>query len=80
MMPGDLDGFSVLCELRKCTETAAIPVIIMSEVNAITGLGFTPETLEQHLGHAPADFLEKPVPAEQLRKAVAGVLGDPQAS
>lgn len=70
MMPGGKDGFTVFCELRKNPGTRNIPVIMLTQVNEATQLAFDSKVMKQYLGSAPSSFLEKPVTAEQLRKAV----------
>jgi CheY-like chemotaxis protein len=74
MMPGGLDGFGTLCELRKNAATRAIPVIMLTGVNAAMGTRFDREELERYLGVAPSAFLEKPIPPADLIAEVARLL------
>ena len=74
MMPGGMDGFRSLCELRKDPVTCDIPVIILTEVNAATGLDFSPREMKNYLGAAPEAMLEKPVEAERLLAEIKRVL------
>ena len=76
IMPGGRDGFSTFCELRNDSRTSDIPVIILSSVNKVTGLQFETGNMKQQLGHAPAAFLEKPVPSEKLLAEIRKALGD----
>lgn len=76
LMPPGMDGFRVLCELRKAPETRDIPVVMLTSVNAVTDSAFDAEVLDQYLGTAPAEFLEKPVTPADLQAAVAQLLGD----
>lgn len=73
MMPGGKDGFTVFRELHDDPATRGIPVIFLTAVNRATGLCFGPREIHRHLGAEPAAFLEKPVSADQLRRAVTEV-------
>ena len=74
MMPGGMDGFTALCELQKDSNTRLIPVIIFSEVNALSGMEFSVQVLKEHLAVAPAAIIEKPASPEALLAAVTRVL------
>ena len=74
MMPEGKDGFTTLCELRKDPATRDIPVIMFSEINAVTSSSFDGEILADYLGAAPSVFLEKPVKPERLLQEVAEVI------
>ena len=76
IMPSGIDGFRVLCELRKDPLTRKIPVIILSSVNALTDSMFDADMLQQYLGVAPSAFLEKPVNPEVLLTELARVLDE----
>lgn len=76
MMPGGMDGFSALCELRRDPSTAEIPVLMCTEVNAIAGTSFTSELVEGYLGAAPTVFLEKPIRQDDIRRQVAALIGE----
>lgn len=75
MMPGGLDGFGALRELREDPVTREVPVILLSEVNALTGLSFSEEMLQQYLGVTPSAFLEKPIGSTQLLAEVQTLIG-----
>jgi CheY-like chemotaxis protein len=74
MMPGGMDGFRVLCELRKEEATQDIPVIMLTSVNIITDSVYDTEVLGQFLGKAPSAFLDKPVSPALLLAEVERVL------
>lgn len=59
MMPGGRDGLTIFCELRKDPETWHIPVVVLSAVNEVSGLGIRVEDMRQYLGCAPEAFLDK---------------------
>ena len=77
MLTGGMDGFAVLCHLRKDPLTAAIPVVMLSGVNASADVAFDPEESKRYLGVAPSAFLEKPVEPSRLREVVDGLVGRP---
>ncbi len=74
MMAGGMDGFTTFVELRRVPETRSIPVIMFSEVNAITNTEFSSETMKQYLGSAPIAFLEKPATPEALLNEIENAL------
>jgi len=74
MMPGGKDGFSVFAELQKDPRTRDIPVLMQTDVNRKTGLAFDAKIMGQHLGKAPAGFLQKPVTARKLLEEVGKIL------
>ena len=74
MMPGGKDGFSTFSELQKDPQTRHIPVLMQTDVNRKTGLGFDAKIMGTHLGAAPAAFLQKPVSAKKLLEEVAKAL------
>ena len=74
MLPDGMDGFMILCELKKLPETCDIPVVMLSEVNAVADADFNQEILAQYLGNEPSCFLEKPVDPRRLREVVQGLL------
>ncbi len=76
IMPGGMDGFRVLCELRKDPATRAIPVVMLTSVNTLTDSAFDADLLKQYLDTAPSLFLEKPVTPEHLVTEIARVLAD----
>ena len=76
MMAGGMDGFSALCALRSDPLTAAIPVVMCTEVNAIAGTSFTSEALEEYLEAAPTVFVEKPVRPATILRQVAALIGE----
>lgn len=75
MMPGGMDGFSTLCELRKDAVTKDVPVLMCSAVNATANTAFTEAELERYLGVAPSVFIEKPVSPKRLLAEVKSLLG-----
>jgi len=75
MMPGGEDGLQVLCALKQSAETKDIPVIMLTGVNAVTGLAFDKDILGAYLG-APEAFLEKPPDLAVLKSTVSRILGD----
>ena len=80
MMPGGQDGFSTLCDLRDCPETCNIPVVMLSEVNAIAHTDFGNADIERYLGTAPAEFVEKPTSCAHLLEVVRRLIeGDTDA-
>ena len=74
MMPGK-DGFSTFAELQKDPKTRNIPVLMQTDVNRKTGLAFDAKIMAQHLGKAPAAFLQKPVAPRKLLEEISKVLG-----
>ena len=76
VMPGGMDGFGVLCKLREDPATRAIPVVMLTSVNAQTDLAFDAGLLKQYLGTAPSLFLEKPVTQKHLLAEIAQVLAE----
>ena len=75
MMPGGMDGFRTLYELRKQEATRTIPVIMCTEVNAIADTTFTPEDLDRYLGTAPSVLLEKPISPSEMLTQVEALIG-----
>ncbi len=76
MMKDHKDGFTAFSELQKDPDCKHIPVIIFSEVNAISELGFDLTALEDYIGARPAAFLEKPVTAEKFLEAIRTAVED----
>ena len=74
MMPGGRDGFSVFCELRQRAATRSVPVVMFTQVNEATGLGFSAGAMGEYLGAAPAAFLEKPIAPDELLRAAADAI------
>ena len=74
MMPGGKDGFSIFAELQKDPRTRNIPVLMQTDINRKMGLAFNPQIMEQHLGKAPAAFLQKPIHAKKLLDEIGKVL------
>ncbi|MBI2438420.1 MAG: response regulator [Lentisphaerae bacterium] len=74
LIPGELDGFTVFCDLRKSPETARIKVLMLTEVNRVARLRFDADNMGRHLGEAPQAFMEKPISPGRLRQAVATIL------
>lgn len=75
MMPGGMDGFMTLCALRKHEATAQVPIIMCTEVNAVTDLAFNKEELARYLNAAPSVFIEKPVNARRMLEQVDALIG-----
>ena len=75
MMPGGMDGFMTLCELRKEDATRAIPVIMCTAVNAVADTAFSTADLLRYLGTAPTVFLDKPVSASEILSQVQALIG-----
>lgn len=71
MMADGKNGFETICALKKNPKTSAIPVIMLSEINRLTGLDFSEDEMENYLGATPFAFLEKPVDAAALLKVIA---------
>lgn len=76
MLPEGMDGFRILCELKKLPETRDIPVVMLTEVNAMADASFNEEVLAQYLGSAPSLFLEKPVEPLRLLEVVRRLLAE----
>ncbi len=74
MMPGGKDGFSTFADLQKDPRTRNIPVLMQTDVNRKTGLAFDAALMGQHLGKAPAAFLQKPVSAKKALDEIHKVL------
>ena len=70
MLPGGKDGFTIFRELRGDPVTQSIPVIFLTGVNQATDLAFGAREIGRYLGTEPAAFLEKPVSAELLLRAI----------
>ena len=64
----------VLASLKKDEDTRDIPVIMLTGVNAATGLAFDKDILGAYIG-APEAFLEKPPDVGLLQSTVKRVLG-----
>lgn len=75
MMPGGKDGFSTFCELQRSPATAGIPVIMLSDVNRLSGLSFDENNMAQYLGKSPVAFLDKSITAERLLDEIRKALG-----
>ena len=69
------DGFQVFAELQKNETTAAIPVIMLTSVNARTGLKFDAKDMGEFLNKEPAAFIDKPIEPEKLQETARGLLG-----
>ena len=71
-MPGE-SGFSVFAELREDTQTASIPVIMVTGIAEKTGIKFSGKEMGEFIGKEPEAYLEKPVDPETLKSTVASV-------
>jgi len=80
VMPGGMDGFSLLSKLAADPATRDIPVVIFSEMNDVSRLTFDNESLMNYLGCAPDAFVAKSAPADALLTAVRNALGPSAAS
>ncbi len=71
-MPGE-SGFSTFANLRENSDTADIPVIIVTGVAEKTGIKFSGKEMGQFMGKEPNAYVEKPVDPEALKSTVASV-------
>ena len=71
-MPGE-SGFSTFANLRENSDTADIPVIIVTGVAEKTGIKFSGKDMGQFMGKEPNAYVEKPVDPEALKSTVASV-------
>ena len=74
LMAGTDDGFTILAELRKHAATRNIPVVLFSNVNAVTHLAFDTANIQTQLGTSPDAFLEKPASAKTVLRTVTEVI------
>ena len=74
VMPGGMDGFSLLSKLRADPATRDIPIVIFSEVNEFSHLTFANEDLTRYLGCTPDALVAKPASEELLLDAVRNAL------
>lgn len=74
LMAGTDDGFTILAELRGNETTRYIPVVMFSNVNAVTRLSFDAASIKTQLGTSPDAFLEKPANAETILRTVNEVI------
>ncbi|MFC1485680.1 two-component system response regulator [Candidatus Latescibacterota bacterium] len=72
-MPGK-NGFDVFSDLKKNDSTKHIPVIMLTGVEAKTGIGFSAENMYDFIGYEPNAYIDKPVDAEMLQKTVKKLL------
>jgi CheY-like chemotaxis protein len=72
-MPGK-SGFDVFSELKNENVTSDIPVIMLTGIGEKTGIGFSAANMEEYLGKAPDNYIEKPVDAVTLQKTVSKLL------
>ncbi len=73
-MPGR-SGFFVFYDIRKEPTTKDIPVIMLTGIAELTGTHFSGEEMGDLMGEEPDAYLEKPVDALELQKAVSEQLG-----
>ena len=73
MMPKKT-GFEMFYDLRSETSTRDIPVIMLTGVSEQTGIPFSARDMQQYIGKAPEDFIEKPVDPSRLQVSVKKAL------
>jgi CheY-like chemotaxis protein len=72
MMDDETDGFQTAYKLRKDEELRYIPILMLTSVNQITGLGFHQDEKGKFL---PVDeFIEKPMKPTDLLATVSRML------
>ena len=71
-MPGE-SGFSTFANLRENSDTADIPVVMVTGVAEKTGIKFSGKDMGQFMGKEPNAYVEKPVDPEALKSTVASV-------
>ena len=72
MMAKETEGFHIAQDLKADSQTARIPIIMMTSVSKKTGFEFSPATDKDFM---PVEaFLEKPVDPKKLVQTVASVI------
>jgi CheY-like chemotaxis protein len=72
MMARETEGFHIAQDLKADSQTAKIPIIMMTSVSKKTGFEFSPATDKDFM---PVEvFLEKPVDPKKLVQTVASVI------
>jgi len=72
MMAKETEGFHIAQDLKADSQTAKIPIIMMTSVSKKTGFEFSPATDKDFM---PVEvFLEKPVDPKKLVQTVASVI------
>jgi CheY-like chemotaxis protein len=72
MMARETEGFHIAQDLKADSQTARIPIIMMTSVSKKTGFEFSPATDKDFM---PVEaFLEKPVDPKKLVQTVASVI------
>ena len=71
-MPGE-SGFSTFANLRENSDTADIPVIMVTGVAEKTGIKFSGKDMGQFMGKEPNAYVEKPIDPEALKSTIASV-------
>jgi CheY-like chemotaxis protein len=69
------DGFEVFYQLRNDANLAGIPVIMLTSVNARTGLNFSAKDMKEYFDSEPEAFLDKPIEPIVLKLTVERLLG-----
>jgi len=73
MMVHETDGIHLAKELKEGSDTARIPILMMTSIGKKRDFHFEGERDREYL--PVDDFLEKPAPPEELKKRVAKLLG-----
>lgn len=72
-MPG-MNGFDVFSALRKDAATKDTPVIMLTGIEAKTGIAFSSDEMKDFLGAEPMAYVEKPMDPEAFQKTVRDAL------
>ncbi|MHC4986110.1 MAG: response regulator [Planctomycetota bacterium] len=72
-------GFDVFMELKKDSELAAVPVIMMTALGERMGMNFDPQEMGEYMGAEPEAYLDKPVDGAALKDTVGRLLEQAQA-
>ncbi|MFH1218986.1 MAG: response regulator [Candidatus Eisenbacteria bacterium] len=71
-----MNGFEVFEAMQKEDSLKSIPVIMLTGIRDKVGMGFSGEDMGKFYGHAPREYIEKPVNPAVFLEAVNKILGE----